>query len=105
MFIVGQLSVEMRRGVISLIPMTDADTSYIKNWCPITLLNTDYKILSKAIEAFYNLAFDKLSISTKAVSSKKSHEDKTQDYSGRDVMTASSDLTTKKRSIQCAGNY
>ena len=34
---------------MKLIPKKDAELYYIKNWCPITLLNTDYKIAAKAI--------------------------------------------------------
>jgi len=44
-----QLSIEQRRGVITLIPKKDKDTRLLKNWRPITLLNTDYKILTKVL--------------------------------------------------------
>ena len=44
-----QLSVEQRRGIISLIPEKDKDRTYLKNWRPISLLNLDYKILAKAL--------------------------------------------------------
>ena len=36
----GHLSVTQRRGVIKLIPKKDAELYFIKNWRPITLLNT-----------------------------------------------------------------
>ena len=45
----GCLSITQRRGVIKLIPKKDAELYYIKNWRPITLLNTDYKIAAKAL--------------------------------------------------------
>ena len=45
----GHLSVTQRRGVIKLIPKKDAEPYFIKNWRPITLLNTDYKIVAKTI--------------------------------------------------------
>ena len=45
----GQLSINQRRGVISLLPKGNKDTLYLNNWRPITLLCTDYKLLSKAI--------------------------------------------------------
>ena len=45
----GCLSTTQRRGVIKLIPKKDAELFYIKNWRPITLLNTDYKIAAKAL--------------------------------------------------------
>ena len=38
-----------RRGIISLIPKKDKALQELKNWRPITLLNCDYKIASKAI--------------------------------------------------------
>ncbi len=45
----GELSVEQRRSVITLIPKKDKDTRLLKNWRPISLLNTDYKILTKLL--------------------------------------------------------
>lgn len=45
----GCLHSSARRGILSLIPKKEKNEMYIKNWRPITLLNTDYKILSKAI--------------------------------------------------------
>ena len=38
-----------RRGVVTLIPKADSDTLKLTDWRPITLLNVDYKIASKAI--------------------------------------------------------
>ena len=38
-----------REGILNLIPKANKDTRYIKNLRPITLLNTDYKIIEKAI--------------------------------------------------------
>lgn len=45
----GLLSSQQRRGVINLIPKKDLDRRHIANWRPITILNTDYKILMKAM--------------------------------------------------------
>ena len=45
----NELSVSQRRGVITLIPKEDANLKDLSNWRPITLLNVDYKIASKAI--------------------------------------------------------
>ncbi len=44
-----QLSITQRAGLITLIPKKDKDTLLIKNWRPITLLNQDYKLSTKAI--------------------------------------------------------
>ena len=43
------LSPSMRRGIITLLPKKGKDQLFLKNWRPITLLNTDYKILSKVL--------------------------------------------------------
>ena len=45
----GQLHESARTGILNLIPKAEKDTRYIKNLHPITLLNTDYKIIEKAI--------------------------------------------------------
>ena len=48
-FEIGQLPISQRRGIIKLIPKKDGDPNLIKNWRPLTLLNCDNKIASKAI--------------------------------------------------------
>ena len=45
----GEMSISQRRGVITLVPKEDSDLELLKNWHPITLLNLDYKIMSKII--------------------------------------------------------
>ena len=45
----GTLSVSQRRGITSLIPKKDKDKTLLENLRPISLLNVDYKILTKAI--------------------------------------------------------
>ena len=45
----GNLSITQRQGVISLLPKKDKPRDNIKNWRPISLLNTSYKIMSGAI--------------------------------------------------------
>ena len=45
----GQLSISQSRGIITLIPKEESSLLELKNWRPITLLNVDYKIASKAI--------------------------------------------------------
>ena len=46
---IGKLSISQRRGIIKLIPKKDAEVNLIKNWRPLTMLNCDYKITTKAI--------------------------------------------------------
>ena len=43
----GMLSHSQRNGVITLLPKKDKDPLQVKNYRPITLLTTDYKILAK----------------------------------------------------------
>ena len=46
----GELSTTQQRGIISLIHKgKDLEREKLCNWRPITLLNTDYKILAKAL--------------------------------------------------------
>ena len=44
-----ELSISQRRGLITLIPKEDGSLLDLSNWRPITLLNVDLKIASKAI--------------------------------------------------------
>jgi len=44
----GRLSISQRRVIITLLPKEDAELLLLQNWRPITLLNVDYKIASKA---------------------------------------------------------
>jgi exonuclease III len=45
----GEMSIEQKRAVLTLVPKKDKDVRILKNWRPISLLNTDYKILAKAL--------------------------------------------------------
>ena len=45
----GHLSNSQKQGVITLLEKEGKDAMYIKNYRPITLLNVDYKILSKVL--------------------------------------------------------
>ena len=45
----GSFSCTQREGVIICLPKPDKDREFVKNWRPITLLNTVYKIASAAI--------------------------------------------------------
>jgi len=44
----GHLSILQRRGVITLLPKEESPLIELKNWRPITSLNVEYKIASKA---------------------------------------------------------
>ena len=48
-FQVGRLPIFQRFGIISLIPKKDKKLELLKSWRPITLLNSDYRIATKAI--------------------------------------------------------
>lgn len=45
----GELSTEQKRGIITLIPKKGVDRRKVQNWRPISLLNKDNKILTKAM--------------------------------------------------------
>ena len=45
----GELSTSQKRGVITLQEKKGKDPKLVKNWRPVTLLNTDYKILTKTL--------------------------------------------------------
>ena len=44
-----ELTQEQKIAIINLIPQKDKDLRFLKNWRPVSLLNTDYKILTKAL--------------------------------------------------------
>ena len=44
-----ELSISQRQAVIKLIEKKDEDRKLIKNWRPISLLNIDTKLISKAL--------------------------------------------------------
>ncbi len=45
----GELSIEQKRGIITLLPKNNKSRHFLKHWRPISLLNTDYKIIAKLI--------------------------------------------------------
>ena len=45
----GELSASQKQSVIRLIPKKNRDLAQVKNWRPISLMNVDVKILSKAL--------------------------------------------------------
>ena len=47
--ICGELTISQRRGIITLIPKKNKDKTVLDNWRPVSLLNTDYKIATRAI--------------------------------------------------------
>ena len=47
----GELSIDQKRGIIKLLPKKDKILKFLKNWRPISLLNTDYKIIAHVLAA------------------------------------------------------
>ena len=45
----GEMSISQRRGIISLTPKKNKVMLLLKNWRPISLLNTDYKTATKCM--------------------------------------------------------
>ena len=56
----NELSLDQRRGLISLVPKKDKDRLSLKNWRPIALLTTDYKIIAKCLALRIIKVIDKL---------------------------------------------
>jgi hypothetical protein len=56
----GILSIEQRLGVLSLIPKPNKDLRYLTSWRLSSLLNTEYKILTKALGNILQLVVDEL---------------------------------------------
>ena len=46
---IGELSTSQKQAIIKLLEKRDKDKRYIENWRPISLLNVDTKIVSKAL--------------------------------------------------------
>jgi hypothetical protein len=44
-----EMSIDQKRAILTLLPKKDKDSRYLKNWRPLSLLNTDYKILAKLL--------------------------------------------------------
>ena len=45
----GKMSLDQRRAIINLIPKKNQDPMFLKNWRPISILNSDYKLLAKCL--------------------------------------------------------
>ena len=56
----GMLSVTQRLGIITLIPKGEKDKTFLKNWRPLTLLNSLYKIVSGCIAERIKPALNKI---------------------------------------------
>ena len=56
----GRFSVSQRRGIIKLIPKKFKNPHFVKNLRPITLLNVDYKLLTKALSMRFKLIMEDL---------------------------------------------
>ena len=48
-FVKGKSSISQRQGIIRLIPKKNKNLSLLKNWRPISLLDVQYKIATKAL--------------------------------------------------------
>jgi hypothetical protein len=43
------MSISQKQSIITLLPQKNNDVRFLKSWRPISLLNTDYKIMTKCI--------------------------------------------------------
>ena len=70
----GSLSITQKRASITLIPKGDINLTDLKNWRPISLLNVDYKLLTKVLA---------MRIKVELILPKLIHTDQTGFISGR----------------------
>ena len=59
-FCKGEMSVTQRQGIITCIPKEGKHKNFLKNWRPITLLNTVYKIAASCIAGRVKLVLPQL---------------------------------------------
>ncbi len=59
-FNTGKLSLDQRRAILCLLPKPNKDLRYLKNWRPLSMLNTDYKILAKTLATRLQYVIGKL---------------------------------------------
>lgn len=48
-FATGELSITQKRGIITCIPKADKPRVFLKNWRPISLLTSDYKLITSVM--------------------------------------------------------
>ena len=56
----GRLHISARRGIITLISKKERNARMLKNWCPLIMLNVDYKILAKLLSNQLEIVLDNL---------------------------------------------
>ena len=56
----GELSISQKQAIITLIKKKDKDKCFIKNWRPISLINVDIKVASKALSKRLNAVIHNL---------------------------------------------
>lgn len=59
-YIIGELSVTQKQGIITCLPKDNKPRHFLKNWRPISLLNTVYKIGSGVIASRFKKVLCKL---------------------------------------------
>ena len=60
-FTKGELTYTQKQGIITLIPKgSDLEKDKLTNWRPITLTNTDYKVLAKVLAERLGKVIDRL---------------------------------------------
>lgn len=69
----GYLPTTMTQGLMTLIPKSNKDTSFLDTWRPITLLNKDYKIFTLLLAKRLKKVLDSIIVETQSGFMSKRH--------------------------------
>ena len=56
----GYLTESQRQAIITLLSKTETDREYLKNWRPVSLLNCDFKLLTKCLTERLKMVIKKI---------------------------------------------
>ena len=94
----GLMAPTMRKGVITLIPKKNKDSRLIKNLWPLTLLNTDYKILANSMATRLSTVLDDI-IGSEQTGFMKGHHIHDNIRKTMDIITHVSQKTKKDQIV------
>jgi len=63
----GEMSSSQKQAIITLIEKKGKDRSLLKNWCPISLVNIDTKIMTKVFETSFIITLYDMKVEVKQI--------------------------------------